>query len=448
MTTKTLAMRYISTRGGIEPIGFSDAVMMGLADDGGLLLPKSLPRVERTWVNRWKNLSYQHLAHEIFSLFIDDLPGTVLEDLIETSYATFRHAQVTPITPRGDLYILELFHGPTLAFKDVGARFMSRLMAYFIRGNDRKLTILVATSGDTGSAVANGFYRIPGINVIVLYPTGKISLIQEKQIATIGENILALKVDGTFDDCQRLVKAALVDPDVQKALLVSSANSINIARLIPQTFYYFNALRQIPGFRNKNIAVCVPSGNFGNLTAGLMAKKMGLPVARFVAATNINHVVPDYLKSGAFEPHASVQTISNAMDVGNPSNFARMLALYDNSVENMRADLAGEYFSDDETRAAMAAVYNNTGYILDPHGAVGYMGIQNYLARHPETDTGIFIETAHPAKFRDVVESIIGTTIAIPERLEKFLEREIMSQRISCEYREFKELLLGSLNLP
>jgi len=433
-------LRYYSTANRHHTVSLKEAVLNGMPVDRGLYMPESLPQLPKKFFRDLPDMTFPGLSFEIAKALLgEDVPLNVLRDIVDEAI-NFE----TPLVDITDnLKTLELFHGPTLAFKDVGARFMSRLMAYFICDNDRKLNILVATSGDTGSAVANGFYKVPGINVIVLYPAGKISLIQEKQIATMGENVRALKVNGTFDDCQRLVKAALVDPDIQKVLMVSSANSINIARLIPQTFYYFNAFRQVKDFRDKSIAICVPSGNFGNLTAGLIAKKMGLPVTRFVAATNINHVVPDYLKSGEFEPRASIQTISNAMDVGNPSNFARMLALYDHSLEKMRADLDGEYFSDDETRAAIAAVYKNTDYILDPHGAVGYIGIKNYLARNPEIDAGIFLETAHPAKFRDIVEPVISTTIAIPDRLEKFLKREILSQAIASEYREFKELLLA-----
>jgi len=432
-------LRYYSTANRRHTVSLKEAVLNGMPADHGLYMPESLPQIPKNFFRDLPDMTFQALSFEIANTMLgEDVPLNILREIIDDA-VNFE----TPLVDITDkIKTLELFHGPTLAFKDVGARFMSRLMAYFIRGNDRPLNILVATSGDTGSAVANGFYQVPGINVIVLYPAGKISLIQEKQIATISENVRALKVNGTFDDCQRLVKAALVDPDIQKAMTVSSANSINIARLIPQTFYYFNAIRQVPDFRHKNIAVCVPSGNFGNLTAGLMAKKMGLPVARFIAATNINHVVPDYLKSGEFTPRASIQTISNAMDVGNPSNFARMLALYDDSVENMRADLAGEYFSDAETRAAIAAIYDSTGYILDPHGAVSYNGINTYLARHPETETGIFLETAHPAKFGEIVEPVIGKPVAIPERLEKFLERPILSRAISSAYDEFKELLL------
>jgi len=432
-------LRYYSTADRTHKVPLREAVLNGMPADGGLYMPESLPVMPDKFFRDLPEMTFQSLSFEVAKTLIgNDVPADILHKIIDDAI----NFETTLVNITEKIKTLELFHGPTLAFKDVGARFMSRLMAYFVRGSDRKLNILVATSGDTGSAVANGFFQIPGINVIVLYPAGKISLIQEKQIATMGGNVIALKVKGTFDDCQRLVKAALVDPDVQKALTVSSANSINIARLIPQTFYYFNAFRQIQDFHDKKIAVCVPSGNFGNLTAGLIAKKMGLPVDRFIAATNINHIVPDYLSTGIFHPQASIQTISNAMDVGNPSNFARMLALYDNSLDNMRRDIDGEYFTDDETRAAIAAVYREIGYILDPHGAVGYLGIKNYLDRNPSTDTGIFLETAHPAKFRDVVEPIIGTTIAIPDRLAKFLERKVLSINISSEYEEFKAFLL------
>jgi len=432
---------YYSTTDRSHQVSLKEAVLKGMPPDGGLYLPESLPVMPDKFFQDLPEMTFQSVSYEIAKALLGgDVPPDVLQKIIVEAL-NFE----TPLVAISEkTKTLELFHGPTLAFKDVGARFMSRLMAYFIRNDCRELTILVATSGDTGSAVANGFFQVPGINVIVLYPAGKISLIQEKQIASLGENITALKVEGTFDDCQRLVKTALVDPEVQSVLTVSSANSINIARLIPQTFYYFNAIRQIPNFHSRKIAISVPSGNFGNLTAGLIAKKMGLPVTRFIAATNINHVVPDYLATGKYEPRASIQTISNAMDVGNPSNFARMLALYDYSVEKMRRDLAGCYFNDDETRAAIAEVYRNSGYILDPHGAVGYLGIQNYLARHPEIDTGIFLETAHPAKFRDIVEPVIGATVPIPDRLKKFLERPILSQAISSEYHEFKKLLLGN----
>lgn len=436
-------MKYYSTADHSNRVVLKTAVLEGMPADGGLYIPEKLPKLPDNFFDALSDMDFQTLSFEVANLLIgEDVPESILRNII-TEALNFE----TPLADIEDnIKTLELFHGPTLAFKDVGARFMSRLMAYFIQNDDRKLNILVATSGDTGSAVANGFYKIPGINVIVLYPAGKISLIQEKQIATLGENVTALKVNGTFDDCQRLVKTALVDPDVQEKLMLSSANSINISRLIPQAFYYFNAFRQLPDFQSKKIAVCVPSGNFGNLTAGLMAKKMGLPVHRFIAATNINHIVPDYLESGIFSPKVSIQTISNAMDVGNPSNFARILDLYGASWTDIRLDIWGTYFSDDQTRTAIADVYENSGYILDPHGAVGYLGIKKYLDQNPATNIGIFMETAHPAKFRDVVEPVISTSVDIPERLAKFLQRETLSQTISAQYGEFKAFLLTNPN--
>jgi len=432
-------VKYYSTADHSNRVSLKAAVLEGMPADGGLYMPEILPKLPDNFFDALPDMDFQTLSFEVAQALIgEDVPEAILRNIIDEAL----NFETPLVDIEENIKTLELFHGPTLAFKDVGARFMSRLMAYFIQNDDRKLNILVATSGDTGSAVANGFYKIPGINVIVLYPAGKISLIQEKQIATLGENVTALKVDGTFDDCQRLVKAALVDPDVQKSLMLSSANSINISRLIPQAFYYFNAFRQLSDFRSKKVAVSVPSGNFGNLTAGLIAKKMGLPVHRFVAATNINHIVPDYLEGGIFSPKASIQTISNAMDVGNPSNFTRILDLYGASWTDIRRDIWGTYFSDDQTRTAIAEVYENSGYTLDPHGAVGYLGIKKYLDQNPATNIGIFMETAHPAKFKDIVEPVIQNSIEIPERLADFLTREIQSHTLSNRYTDFKEFLL------
>jgi len=436
-------VKYYSTADHLNRVSLKTAVLEGMPADGGLYMPEKLPKLPDNFFNTLPDMDFQTLSFEVANILIgEDVPEAILRNII----AEALNFETPLVDIENNIKTLELFHGPTLAFKDVGARFMSRLMAYFIQNDDRKLNILVATSGDTGSAVANGFYKIPGINVIVLYPAGKISLIQEKQIATLGKNVTALKVNGTFDDCQRLVKAALVDMDVQESLMLSSANSINISRLIPQTFYYFNAFRQLPDFQSKKIAVCVPSGNFGNLTAGLMAKKMGLPVHCFVAATNINRIVPDYLETGIFSPKTSIQTISNAMDVGNPSNFTRILDLYGTSWTDIRREIWGAYFSDDQTRTAIADVYENSGYILDPHGAVGYLGLKKYLAQHQEVDGGIFFETAHPAKFKDIVEPVIGASVDIPERLAKFLQRKVLSQTISAQYKEFKAFLLTNPN--
>ncbi len=341
-----------------------------------------------------------------------------------------------------ETHVLELWHGPTLAFKDFGARFMARLMKYFREGKDKELIILTATSGDTGSAVAHGFLGVPGIRVIILYPSGKVSDIQEKQLTTMGQNISALEIEGTFDDCQRLVKQTFTDQELRAKLDLSSANSINIARLIPQSFYYAWACAQI-GKTDKPIIVSVPCGNFGNLTAGLIAKRMGIPITRFIAATNSNDIVPKYLLTGKFTPAASKKTISNAMDVGNPSNFVRMLELYDHSVENMRQDIVGYSFSDDATRMAIKEVYKRHGYILDPHGAVAYLGLEKYQKEYGKEYRGIFFATAHQAKFLDIVQPLINDPIPVPERLQEYMKREKRSIVLSSEFEQLKRYLLG-----
>jgi len=432
-------MKFEKTTNKANIVSLREAVLCGMPTDNGLYMPESILRLPTSFFNALASMNYPTLSFEIAQQFLSgDFPTSVLQNII---YEAINFP--TPVINIEDrIKTLELFHGPTLAFKDVGARFMSRLMAYLVKDSNRKLTILVATSGDTGSAVANGFYRVPGIEVIVLYPAGKISLIQEKQIATLGDNITALKVDGTFDDCQRLVKAALVDPDAKKSLTLTSANSINISRLIPQTFYYFNALSQIKDFQSKRIAISVPSGNFGNLTAGLIAKRMGLPVDRIIAATNINHIVPDYLENGNFNPKPSIQTISNAMDVGNPSNFARILDLYNSSWEAIKTDIAGIYYTDDETRQAISSVRKNTGYILDPHGAVGYFGLKKYLENHPDIDTGIFLETAHPAKFPEKIEELLGFDPALPPSLQDLEGKPEYILPLDGDYAAFAKHLL------
>jgi threonine synthase len=433
-------MKFYSTKNRSQSVSLREAVLSGMPADNGLYMPERIPILPNSFFDSLNRMSYRELSFEVAKRFVqEDVPTNILRDIIDEAL-TFD----TPLVALADpIRCLELFHGPTLAFKDVGARFMSRLMAFFMRNSERKLNIVVATSGDTGSAVANGFYQVPGIDVIVLYPAGKISRIQEKQIATLGGNITALKINGTFDDCQRLAKAALIDPYIQKTRLFSSANSINISRLIPQSFYYFNAFRQIEGFRKYRIAICVPSGNFGNLTAGVIAGKMGLPVQRFIAATNINRVVPDYLRTGQYRPRKSIQTISNAMDVGDPSNFVRILELYHSDWQAIGKDIWGSFHSDDETRAIIKTVWQQSGYLLDPHGAVGYLGLQKYLQESRDTDLGIFLETAHPAKFKDIVESLVQKTVEVPERLAKFLNRPVTSQSLSSQYADFKEFLIN-----
>jgi threonine synthase len=340
------------------------------------------------------------------------------------------------------MYVLELFHGPSLAFKDFGARFMSRLMAYYLAKDKKDINILVATSGDTGGAVAQGFYNMPGIQVTILYPSGKVSDLQEKQLTTLGGNIIALEIAGTFDDCQRMVKEAFLDEELNVKFNLSSANSINISRLIPQSFYYFYAYAQVKKL-GKEVVFSVPSGNFGNLCGGLIAKRMGLPIAHFVATTNANNVIPDYLASGVFNPRPSVRTISNAMDVGNPSNYQRLVAFYNEDVKAMRMDVTGKYFTDEQTEEVLKKVYDATGYVLDPHTAVAYLGLRAYMNENTNKEvTGIFLATAHPAKFIEVVNSVIGKNIEIPESLQAASKLKKVSIPMGNQFKDLKAYLL------
>ncbi|HEY8512878.1 MAG TPA: threonine synthase [Cyclobacteriaceae bacterium] len=430
-------MKFYSTNNKALRVSLRDAVLQGLAPDKGLYMPERIPSLPAGFLDAAGERSLQEIAFVVAREFVSgDIDDNTLSSII--SHALPFDAPVVSI--EDNVYALELFHGPTFAFKDFGARFMAGLLGHFAQQEGREVVILVATSGDTGSAVANGFLRVPGTRVVVLYPRGKVSEIQEKQFTTLGHNITALEVDGTFDDCQRLVKEAFVDPDLTRSLFLTSANSINVARLIPQSFYYIHAYAQLRHL-DLPIVFAVPSGNFGNLTAGLLAMKMGLPVAKFVACTNVNDVVPEYLESGMFNPRPSIQTISNAMDVGNPSNFARMLDLYNNDREAMAADLYGCSFTDEETRDAMRDVYARTGYVLDPHGAVGYLGIRSYLCQYGPA-AGVFLETAHPGKFRDVVEETLDRSIELPEGLKAFAAGKKQSVPMSAEFADLKEFLL------
>jgi threonine synthase len=429
-------MKYISTHGSAPAVSFREAVMRGQAPDGGLYMPELIPRFPSVFFQELPNLSWAEIAFRVARPYIDeDLPDDVLWQIL-TEALNFN---IPLIKVRDHLYSLELFHGPTLAFKDVGARFMSRCMAYFSRSEEKKLTILVATSGDTGSAVANGFLEVEGVEVVILYPRGKVSEIQESQFTTLGRNITALAVEGTFDDCQRLVKTAFADEELKEKMHLSSANSINIGRLLPQSFYYYYAQAQLCDASLRPV-ISVPSGNFGNLTSGLMAAATGLPVAFFVAATNANKVFPEYLASGTFTPQPSVETLSSAMDVGNPSNLARIRHLFDDDVKTIRKRIRSFSFTDEETRAAIHEVAATTGYVLDPHGAVGYLGLVKALdnAEVP----GIFLATAHPAKFKDVVAEETGKLPEIPERLARCMGKEKMSIPVGKDYGEFREFLL------
>ncbi|HIB8180078.1 threonine synthase [Elizabethkingia anophelis] len=426
-------MKYYSTRGK-HSVNIQQAVLNGLADDGGLYMPAYIPQLPASFFENIEKKTLPEIGFEVAKLFLEDsVPDAVLKQMIDEVL----NFDIPVVPVHHNIYSLELFHGPTLAFKDVGARFMARLMSYFAEGKPMK--VIAATSGDTGSAVAAGFYNVPGINVYILYPKGKVSPLQEKQLTTWGGNIKALEIEGTFDDCQALAKRLLADEELQQHQ-VTSANSINIARLIPQSFYYFWAYAQLKN-ENKKIVFSVPSGNFGNLTAGLLAYKMGLPVNRFIASTNINNVVPQYLKTGTYEAKASLSTVSNAMDVGNPSNFERMKDLFQEDVTKFREIISGYYFTDEETKATVQEVYKESGYLLDPHGAVAYLGLVQYQKEQQQDFNGVLLETAHPAKFIETVEESILEKIEVPEKLSAFGKKEKVATLFPVDFQLIKAFI-------
>lgn len=432
-------MKYYSTNLKAADATLEEAVVKGLASDRGLFMPREIKPLPQEFYDHIEELSFQEIAYRVADAFFgEDIPADTLKQIV---YDTLSF-DVPLVKVTDNIYSLELFHGPTLAFKDVGARFMARLLGYFIRKEGKKeVNVLVATSGDTGSAVANGFLDVEGIHVYVLYPKGKVSEIQEKQFTTLGRNITALEVDGTFDDCQALVKAAFMDRELNEHLQLTSANSINVARFLPQAFYYFYAYAQLKkAGRAANAVVCVPSGNFGNITAGLFGKRMGLPVSRFIAANNRNDIFYQYLLTGVYSPRPSIATIANAMDVGDPSNFARVLDLYQGSHEAICADISGATYTDEQIADTIRQVWKEHRYLLDPHGACGYRALAEGLR---PGETGIFLETAHPAKFKDTVEKIIGENISIPAKLQAFMSGEKQSQPMSREFADFKKYLLG-----
>ncbi|MFY9154288.1 MAG: threonine synthase [Prolixibacteraceae bacterium] len=432
-------MKYFSTNKSVSPVSLMEAVTKGLASDNGLFMPERIEEFHPDFFKHMHQMSFQEISFEVAKKFFgEDIPEKILKEIV---YDTLPFD--CPVVKVSDsIYSLELFHGPTLAFKDVGGRFMARLLGYFLQGFSREVNVLVATSGDTGSAVANGFLNVHGIKVYVLYPKGLVSDIQEKQFTTLGNNITALEVDGTFDDCQRLVKSAFLDEELNKKMVLTSANSINVARFLPQAFYYFHAYAQMLQHGiNDEIVFSVPSGNFGNLTAGLFAKFMGLPVKRFVAANNENDIVYNYLKTGKYSPRPSVATIANAMDVGDPSNFARILELYNHSHADIQLDMVGYRYTDQEIRETMKQVYEEEKYMLDPHGAIGYRALKEDLAAG---EVGVFLETAHPAKFTETVESVLGKgTVMMPEKLAEFMKGEKLSVEISKYFDDFKHYLLA-----
>ena len=435
-------MIFYSTKTKNLKASLETAVFQSLPPDNGLYMPENIPQLSTDFLNTIENRSFKEIATEVaHTLLADDISRDEIEKLIETAYDF--EAPVVQITP--DDYVLELFHGPSMAFKDFGARFMAALMSYFLIRSQKEIRILVATSGDTGGAVAQGFHKVPGISVTILYPSGKVSDIQEKQLTTLGYNVTAIEVDGTFDDCQKLVKEAFLDEELTSQFNLSSANSINIARLIPQSFYFFSAYAQLKKL-GKPLVFSIPSGNFGNLSAGLLAYRMGLPVEQFIASTNVNNSVPRYLENGTFEPHPSIETVSNAMDVGNPSNFVRMVRFFDDDVEKVREKITGYFFDDEQTKKTMREVFGNTNYILCPHTAVAFSGLQEYRHEKGGNFTGVFLSTAHPAKFIDLVEDTLGKPIDVPERLKSLLSLEKRSIKMKPSFSEFKTLLMNNLD--
>jgi threonine synthase len=431
-------MKYYSTQREVNEVSFEEAIFKGLPDDNGLFMPAVIPKLPESFFESADDLPFYQLAFEVLSPFVEE------EIAPEALMAIVRNAfdfDIPLVHLHDQIYSLELFHGPTLAFKDFGARFMARAMAYFLEKQGREINILVATSGDTGSAVAQGFFEVPGIKVTILYPSGKVSKIQEKQLTTVGSNVQALEVEGTFDDCQRLVKSAFLDAPLNRKLHLSSANSINIARLLPQSLYYFHAWRTLAGYPDE-VVFSVPSGNFGNLCGGILAKKMGLPIRGLIAATNINKVVPEYIDSGTFNPRSSIATISNAMDVGNPSNFQRMLAFYNGDDDALKKEITGFYLNDETTRQVMRKVYSDYEYLMCPHSAIGYEALRKNQNYFDGNIPGIFLSTASPSKFTDVVEPVIKSTISIPERLQQIINRKKESISMGSDYEMFREFLL------
>lgn len=441
-------MKYYSTNKSTVPATLCEAVVRGLAPDRGLYMPEKIKSLPKDFFERIQDLSFKEIAFEVADAFFgEDIAAEELRNIV---YDTLSF-DCPVVHVNGNIWSLELFHGPTLAFKDVGARFMARMLGHFIKSDkrasgraDRCVNVLVATSGDTGSAVANGFLGVDGIHVYVLYPKGKVSPIQECQFTTLGNNITALEINGVFDDCQALVKSAFMDKELNKHMKLTSANSINVARFLPQSFYYFNAFARLDeDNKAENLVVCVPSGNFGNITAGLFAHRMGLPVKRFIAANNRNDVFLEYLRTGHYDPRPSIQTIANAMDVGNPSNFARIIDLFGNNRnthENICQLISGCSYNDENIADTIRKVYASCNYILDPHGACGYQGLADNLSND---ETGVFLETAHPAKFKDTIDKILNADIAIPDKLKAFMNGEKQSTPLEKDFDSFKEYLLS-----
>ncbi len=431
-------MNYYSLNNQAPKVPFKEAVIRGIAPDRGLYFPKSISSLPSSFFETIEDLTDHEIAFNAIHQFVsNDIPNDKLKNILaEVLDFGFPLVEI-----ENEVAALELFHGPTMAFKDVGARFMAQCLGYFSEAATNKITVLVATSGDTGGAVANGFLGVEGVKVVILYPSGKVSDIQERQLTTLGQNITALEVEGTFDDCQKMVKNAFLDEDLLQKMQLTSANSINVARWLPQMFYFLFAYKQAKS-KGKEIVFSVPSGNFGNICAGIMAQRLGMPVKHFVAATNVNDTVPKFMETGNYDPKPSTATISNAMDVGDPSNFIRIRHLFNDDFEVLAQNLSSYSFTDKETKEAMVSIYKNSTYITDPHGAVGYLGLRKYQEKHSES-YGIFLETAHPVKFLDVVEETIGHELEIPSQIKKVMDKKKESIPIKT-YKELKGFLLGS----
>ncbi len=431
-------MKYYSLNKTAPVATFKEATIRGLAPDKGLYFPENIPVFEKKFIQEIENYTDEEIAFKIIHPYIgNEIPEVELRKIVAETI----NFKIPLIEVNESIFSLELYHGPTLAFKDVGARFMSRCLGYFVKNNDKKITVLVATSGDTGGAVANGFLNVEGVDVVIFYPSGKVSSVQEKQLVTLGNNIHAIEVKGNFDDCQQMVKKAFSDEDLNKKLFLSSANSINVARWLPQQFYYLFAWKQWAD-KNNTPVISVPSGNFGNICAGILAHLSGLPVKHFIAACNANKVVPEFLSTQKYEPQKAVATISNAMDVGDPSNFTRILELFHHQFKELKNTLSSVSISDEETRQKIKEVYEKESYLLDPHGAVAYCALQKYLKSHPH-QMGLILETAHPVKFYDVVEPVINEKIPIPKSVEGILSKEKVSTLMEPGFEKFKEFLLN-----
>lgn len=430
-------MKYYSLNKQSPAVDFKEAATRGQAPDKGLYFPEHIPVFDSSFFHNIEKMDDEEVAYQVIQPYVSEsIPADTSREIIKETLS-FR---VPLVKLNENIFSLELFHGPTLAFKDVGARFMSRCLGYFAKERDEKLVVLVATSGDTGGAVANGFYEVPGVEVVILYPSGKVSSVQEKQLTTLGKNIHALEVNGNFDNCQQLVKQAFSDFEINQKLFLTSANSINVARWLPQQFYYFLAWKQWPEKKHPPV-ISVPSGNFGNICAAILAHASGLPVQHFIAACNVNDVVPEFLKTGDYQPKKTIATISNAMDVGDPNNFIRILEIFEEDISELKRILSAYSITDDETRTTVTEVYRKHKYLLDPHGAVGYLSLDRYLRENPDLK-GFFVETAHPVKFYDVVEPLIGEKIPLPKTVEQIMDKQKTAIKMEVDYSFLKQFLL------